>query len=262
MATSETIRNTLDRLIEQIPLVGGVPGGDYWSKTRGSKPPEQIFEHFLPRGIDFNILPNNPKTARFVLLGVEYAPERYSPGERGKSKTFLRLGFPKDPNGYSSADRSHLSIARLAVQEVFEYYDSLAHAEDLYKINLNNILFFGDGHGPSVWVSLLHKRLTSDTNDRYSFDLNTQDGGFVTYYPDGTLALGGESRHLSPSPAFGGGEREIKAATSAHHNNLELAKRKLEEFLTQNQVERRVILCDYRIVNEQSGYAHVTKQDS
>lgn len=261
MATSETIRNTLDEVIEQIPLVGGVPTGDYRTGAN-DKLPHEIFENWLPVNIDFTILPKRPATARFVLFGIGYTPEKYSPDERGKSKLFLRVGIPKNPNEYSSADRSHLSIARLTTQEVFDFYNSLARANGLEQMGLNNIIFFGDGHGPSVWVELLYKRLTSDSHDHYPLHLNTQDGGFVTYYPDGILALGGESRHLSPSSPFGAGEREIAIAKSAHDKNLELTKRIFEEFLTQEKLGHKVVIGDYRIVNEQFGYTQVMRPNN
>lgn len=278
MARKDKIVGMLERLVSQIPIVGGIPEGEWRGRTKAESglyvpetyDPEEIFP-MIPVTIDFQRLPRRPETRRFAQFYVSFETPDYSCQDelrKNKTKThleFLRLGFPQNPEGYSTADRSHLSLARCAAQEVFDIYNSLARIEQAEMMDMNNFIFFSDGHGSEVWVQLLSKRLTADEGVSYRFSLNTADGGFVTYYPDGTLALGGESRHLSPSvpnAGYGDEARRIEITKKAHFKNLERAKRILETYFSEEGLDRKVLLGEYAVINEQQGYTQVQKPSS
>ena len=115
-------------------------------------------------------------------------------------------------------------------------------------------MFIGNGHGASILVKLLHKRLTSDKGDCCCrFELVTLDGGFVTYYPDRTLAIGGESRHFSPSPEH---SNEI-----VYNSRMSRVKATLNSFLAQEHLDCRVIIGDYKR-DTLSGLYQVMKPDN
>src|SRR3989338_596656 len=185
MATKEKIVGLLERLVSQISVVGGVPEGEWRGRTPGfrsdgtlgSYDPEEIFS-ILPVSIDFQKLPKRPETRRFAQFYAQFDTNDYSSDEELRKSgintyiEFLRFGFTRDPEQYSTADRSHLSIARCAAQEVFDTYNTLARIEQAEFMDMNNLIFFGDGHGPEVWVQLLSKRLTADERVSYRFQLN------------------------------------------------------------------------------------------
>ncbi|MBS3137851.1 hypothetical protein J4232_05425 [Candidatus Woesearchaeota archaeon] len=113
----------MERLVSQISVVGGVPEGEWRGRTPGFRSdgtlgaydPEEIF-HMLPVSIDFQKLPKRPETRRFVQFYAQFDTNDYSSEQELRKSgintytEFLRFGFPRDPEQYSTADRSHLSI--------------------------------------------------------------------------------------------------------------------------------------------------------
>lgn len=246
------IKTKLDDFIEEVPLVGGTQKGIFYGRTPRSpelKDIEEIFQ-IKSKPIDFAKFPQYDVDSRFVLFNLDYTfiNEFGEIDNNQNHKNIVRLGFSDElcNSSKSPANQSHLSIARCTAQEILELYNYKVRQENLGEdklIGLQNLIFFGSGHGVDVWVDLLSKRAEFDGKN-CCFNLRTVDGGFVKFSSDKFVCIYGKSRHLSPVSDELGNPQHEDWAEESHKRRFEITKCVFEKHFEKLGLDYKVFVGD------------------